>query len=399
MPRAMALWEEAAGQGDVEAMDQCGHRYIEGAAVAGVPQDLAKVAHWWGRAARAGHAASQYTLGLLYLTGVHAPTVARDEARGARWLRAAAAQGHPTAAWVLDVSDARRRALARQELRTAAARRAAAARRGRSGRRAHAAARAALLLLRRGAAWSSGGGDGGDGDDGSDGGDGSDGEEGGENGGGDGGGGDGGGLVGPAALAEAALAEAAEAAWVVEPMAFTSKERGDGERKPAMLKEAEEAEEEAREEAEEEGEGAEEGEEEEGEEEEEEEEDENEDEAAVAREHTRMVATLRERTAHAEAHAPPATQCIICFEQVEEHARRALPCAPERRHWLCTDCLRADVAFRHSVRQQCAASNARACRPEEAQLGARVCELQAAMLCPFCNRAVPADAAEALLLE
>eukprot|EP00964_Phaeocystis_antarctica_P139069 scaffold103779_cov51-Phaeocystis_antarctica.AAC.2 len=99
VPRAMALWEEAAGQGDVEAMDQCGHRYIEGAAVAGVPQDLAKVAHWWGRAARAGHAASQYTLGLLYLTGVHAPTVARDEVRGARWLRAAAAQGHPTAAW------------------------------------------------------------------------------------------------------------------------------------------------------------------------------------------------------------------------------------------------------------------------------------------------------------
>jgi len=79
--------------------------------------------------------------------------------------------------------------------------------------------------------------------------------------------------------------------------------------------------------------------------------------------------------------------------------KTALPCAPERRHWLCTDCLRADVAFRHSVRQQCAASNARACRPEEAQLGARVCELQAAMLCPFCNRAVPADAAEALLLE
>ena len=212
-------------------------------------------------------------------------------------------------------------------------------------------------------------------------------------------------MVGPAALAEAALAEAAEAAWVVEPMAFTSKERGNGERKPAMLKEAEEAEEEAEkegeeeagEEAEEEGEGAEGGEEEEGEEEEDD--DDEGEETAVAREHARMVATLRERTAHAEAHAPPATQCIICFEHVEEHARRALPCAPERRHWLCTDCLRADVAFRHSVRQQCAASNARACRPEEAQLGARVCELQAAMLCPFCNRAVPADAAEALLLE
>merc|ERR1719424_2185416 len=132
-------------------MDQCGHRYIEGAAVAGVPQDLAAVARWWGRAARAGHAASQYTLGLLYLTGVHAPTVARDEARGARWLRAAATQGHPTAAWVLDVSDARRRALARQELRAAATRRA------RSGRRAHASARAAILLLRHRAAWSSGG--------------------------------------------------------------------------------------------------------------------------------------------------------------------------------------------------------------------------------------------------
>merc|ERR1719424_1442398 len=132
-------------------MDQCGHRYIEGAAVAGVPQDLAAVARWWGRAARAGHAASQYTLGLLYLTGVHAPTVARDEARGARWLRAAAAQGHPTAAWVLDVSDARRRALGRQELCVAAARRAAAARRGRSGKRAHVTARAALLLLLHGA--------------------------------------------------------------------------------------------------------------------------------------------------------------------------------------------------------------------------------------------------------
>ena len=152
--RALSLWEEAAGQGDVEAMDQCGHRHIEGTEVAGVPQDLAKVVRWWGRAARAGHAASQYTLGLLYLTGVHAPTVAHDEARGARWLRAAATQGHPTAAWVLDVSDARRHALARQELR------AAVARRGRSGRRAHAAA---LLLLRHGAAWSGGGGGGGDG--------------------------------------------------------------------------------------------------------------------------------------------------------------------------------------------------------------------------------------------
>ena len=106
--RAMSLWEEAAGQGDVEAMDRCGH-HIEGTEVAGVPQDLAKVVRC-GAAARSGHAAFQYTLGLLYLTGVHAPTVAHDEARGARWLRAAATQGHPTAAWVLDVSDARRHA-------------------------------------------------------------------------------------------------------------------------------------------------------------------------------------------------------------------------------------------------------------------------------------------------
>ena len=113
-------------------------------------------------------------------------------------------------------------------------------------------------------------------------------------------------------------------------------------------------------------------------------EEEEEEEAAVAREHERMVATLRERTAH----APPATQCVICFEQVEEHARRALPCAPERRHWLCAACLRADVAFRRSVRQQCAISrDGPGCRGGNE------------LLCPFCRAAIPEAAAEALLLE
>ena len=50
--RAMALWEAAAAQGDVEAMDQVGHRYIEGAEVAGVTQDLKRTERWWGRAVR-----------------------------------------------------------------------------------------------------------------------------------------------------------------------------------------------------------------------------------------------------------------------------------------------------------------------------------------------------------
>ena len=397
--RAMSLWEEAAGQGDVEAMDQCGHRYIEGTEVAGVPQDLAKVVRWWGRAARAGHAASQYTLGLLYLTGVHAPTVAHDEARGARWLRAAATQGHPTAAWVLDVSDARRHALARQELR------AAVARRGRSARRAHAAARAALLLLRHGAAWSSGGG-GGDGDGDGDGDGGSDSGEGCEA--------RGGGLrgepVGPAALAEAALAEAAEAAWAAEPGALATRERGEEKKAAELTEEAREGEElvgEREAEAEEMlAEGAEGSEEDEQGEEETEDQDEGEEdeEAAVAREHERMVATLRERTAH----APAGTQCVICFDHVDEHARRALPCAPERRHWLCADCLRADVDFRRSVRQHCVILSrdgpGRGGRGENAveapvHAGATARDLQRELLCPFCRAAVPEAAAEALLLQ
>ena len=116
----------------------------------------------------------------------------------------------------------------------------------------------------------------------------------------------------------------------------------------------------------------------------------------MAREHERMVATLRERTAH----APPATHCVICFEQVEEHARRALPCAPERRHWLCADCLRADVAFRRSVRQQCAISrDGLGGRGENTQVAATARELQRELLCPFCRAAFPEAAAEALLLE
>ena len=115
----------------------------------------------------------------------------------------------------------------------------------------------------------------------------------------------------------------------------------------------------------------------------------------MAREHERMVATLRERTAH----APPATQCVICFEQVEEHARRALPCAPERRHWLCAACLRADVAFRRSVRQQCAIPRDGPGGRGERAHSATARELQRELLCPFCRAAIPEAAAEALLLE
>ena len=132
VPRAVELWEKAAAQGDLDAMHQLGHRYLEGevgatfgaryagdlhpstnAGVHGVPKDLDRMKFWWTKAANGGHAEAQYVLGMSYHTGIHAPIVPLDKEISNFWLESAAAQGVERASWILG-EEARQRALIRQ---------------------------------------------------------------------------------------------------------------------------------------------------------------------------------------------------------------------------------------------------------------------------------------------
>lgn len=102
---ALAWYQRAADQGDVEAMAAIGLVHAIGGH--GVPEDEVLAAKWYRLAAERGSAQGQYNLGLMYLVG-SAGTPA-DEAAASEWIGRAAAQGHSAAKFRLEQLEERRR--------------------------------------------------------------------------------------------------------------------------------------------------------------------------------------------------------------------------------------------------------------------------------------------------
>jgi hypothetical protein len=73
-----------AEQGEAEAQDDLGLKYVNGE---GVPNDDVEAARWYRRAADQGHAGSQVNLGFMYANGRGVP---EDDAEAVRWFRLAA---------------------------------------------------------------------------------------------------------------------------------------------------------------------------------------------------------------------------------------------------------------------------------------------------------------------
>jgi TPR repeat protein len=77
----------AAERGDLEAQNNLGMAYDEGA---GVPQDFEQAVVWFRRAAEQGHVAAQANLGLMYAEG---EGVAQDYVQAYKWFNLASAKG------------------------------------------------------------------------------------------------------------------------------------------------------------------------------------------------------------------------------------------------------------------------------------------------------------------
>ncbi|HSD59370.1 MAG TPA: tetratricopeptide repeat protein [Burkholderiales bacterium] len=103
-PTAVAQFEKAARQGNLESAYQLGLMYLEGR---GVPQDPGKAIDYFEEAAepwlvrdqhKLGFAEAQYQLGLIYGDG---SGIAPDGEAAERWFRRAAEQGHSQAQFAL----------------------------------------------------------------------------------------------------------------------------------------------------------------------------------------------------------------------------------------------------------------------------------------------------------
>ena len=95
-PSTLALFEQAARNGDTEAAYQLGEMLRVGVVGVAPAPDLARP--WYQRAAQQKHARSALMLGLLYKNG---DGVARDDELAAKWLGAASELGNPHAMFLL----------------------------------------------------------------------------------------------------------------------------------------------------------------------------------------------------------------------------------------------------------------------------------------------------------
>lgn len=80
-----------AAAGDVDAMEELGRRYIQGA---GVAPDAAEGAKWMLRAAEKGSPRAMFNVGVMYERGFEVP---KDTAKAVEWYRKAVAAGVPMA--------------------------------------------------------------------------------------------------------------------------------------------------------------------------------------------------------------------------------------------------------------------------------------------------------------
>jgi localization factor PodJL len=80
-----------ADSGDVDAMEELGRRYIQGA---GIAPDAAEGAKWMLRAAAKGSPRAMFNAGVMYERGFEVP---KDAAKAAEWYRKAVAAGVPMA--------------------------------------------------------------------------------------------------------------------------------------------------------------------------------------------------------------------------------------------------------------------------------------------------------------
>ena len=78
-PRALAIWQDWAARGNVDAAYNLAviHHYGDG-----VPLDYAKALYWYRQAAEQGDKVSQFQIGLMYQIG---QGVKADEAEAHRW--------------------------------------------------------------------------------------------------------------------------------------------------------------------------------------------------------------------------------------------------------------------------------------------------------------------------
>ena len=90
-PQELRKLQDAADQGDVEAMFELAVRHDFGD---GVQQHNDTANYWYFLAAKAGHPEAQYRLGDKYL---HGDGVAQNDAEALKWLRLSADQGHQAA--------------------------------------------------------------------------------------------------------------------------------------------------------------------------------------------------------------------------------------------------------------------------------------------------------------
>ena len=92
---AWCIWEQLAGQGNVEALFNLGWLYRNGQ---GVASDDGQARRLWEQAAGKGHAEAQMALGMLY---ADSRTLEPDQAQAIRWFQAAAGQGIEDALLIL----------------------------------------------------------------------------------------------------------------------------------------------------------------------------------------------------------------------------------------------------------------------------------------------------------
>lgn len=93
--KALPLYLQLAGQGNVDAQFQAGMIYAMGQ---GVAEDDKQAASWFGKAAEQGHREAQTKLGFMYATG---KGVAQNFSSAIDWFYKAAEQGDPTAQYNL----------------------------------------------------------------------------------------------------------------------------------------------------------------------------------------------------------------------------------------------------------------------------------------------------------
>jgi len=88
-PQAVAYFEQAAAQGDANAMDNLGHMYEDGR---GVAQNDQKAVEWYEKAAQAGNKEAYVDLGVACLFGKGMP---KDTKQACNWFKKA--QHNPNA--------------------------------------------------------------------------------------------------------------------------------------------------------------------------------------------------------------------------------------------------------------------------------------------------------------